>query len=294
MSVPFGQEAILKYWGKADPAYPHEQKWHPLAYHSLDVAAVATSWWNASPAIQRTFLTAFNCTQLQQSQLRAWVLFFTALHDLGKFDVRFQLKAPDALAAAWRPLGKEDHGVPPSEINKFDHGHAGMAWANQEYRIWLGHSDADRAVWEKWKPWLAAVTGHHGDFYEPTRICEPEADTSIIEHDRTARHAFVSVLADIFLTPEGLGFRDMPPLASLSAQSLLAGFCAVCDWIGSNTDVCAYQKPDAALTDYLKARIAKIQTDDVLRRFGLFATAGEYKNVNALLKPEESPRGVQV
>lgn len=291
MSEP---ESYYRYWGKADPAYPLEQKWHPLAYHCLDVAAVAASWWDASPTIQRTFLAAFGCTPLQQNQLRAWILFFTALHDLGKFDVRFQLKAPNALAAAWRPLGKEDHGLSVNDITRFDHGWAGIAWANQEYQSWLGLSDVNREIWERWKPWLAAVTGHHGDFYEPTKICEPEADTSIIGQDRAVRQAFVSALADIFLTPEELGFQNLPPFTSPSAQSLLAGFCAVCDWIGSNTDVFVYQKPDTALADYFATSVEKIQAGDVLHRFGLLAKARGYKGVSALLKPEESPRGVQV
>lgn len=30
----------FQYWGKADPNYPGELKWHLLVYHSLDVAAV--------------------------------------------------------------------------------------------------------------------------------------------------------------------------------------------------------------------------------------------------------------
>ncbi len=43
-------------------------------------------------------------------RLRGWVLFFVALHDLGKIDIRFQLKAPDTLAVVWRPLKKgRDH-----------------------------------------------------------------------------------------------------------------------------------------------------------------------------------------
>lgn len=91
---------IFDYWGKADPNYPGEQKWHPLVYHSLDVAAVAASWWDADLVIQRVFLAAFGCSQIQKNKLRAWIIFFTALHDLGKFDVRFQLKAPNVLAAA--------------------------------------------------------------------------------------------------------------------------------------------------------------------------------------------------
>ncbi len=52
------EDTIFNYWGKADDKYPAEPKWHPLAYHCLDVAAVAASWWDASPTIQRTFLAA--------------------------------------------------------------------------------------------------------------------------------------------------------------------------------------------------------------------------------------------
>ncbi len=35
------QEALFRYWGKADPAYAGDPKWHPLAYHRLNVAAAA-------------------------------------------------------------------------------------------------------------------------------------------------------------------------------------------------------------------------------------------------------------
>ena len=35
-------QTYFAYWGKADPNYPGEPKWHPLAYHSLDMTGVAT------------------------------------------------------------------------------------------------------------------------------------------------------------------------------------------------------------------------------------------------------------
>lgn len=88
------QDHYFQFWGKADEKYVGSQTWHPLAYHSLDVAAVASSWWMACSPLQRNFLAAFACETSQAEQLRAWVLFFVALHDLGKFDLRFQLKAP--------------------------------------------------------------------------------------------------------------------------------------------------------------------------------------------------------
>jgi hypothetical protein len=40
MSKP---EGYFRYWGKADPDYPGEPKWHPLIYHCLDVMTVTVN-----------------------------------------------------------------------------------------------------------------------------------------------------------------------------------------------------------------------------------------------------------
>lgn len=290
--------SIFRYWGKADPNYQGGSIWHPLVYHSLDVAAVAAAWWNESPVIRRTFLTAFNWPEQQIGQLRAWTLFFIALHDVGKFDIRFQLKALEAIAAAWPEFDPESHGLSAKDITGFDHGWAGIAWANQEYRQWVGQGDTNRETWDALMPWMAGVTGHHGDFHLPSHIYPAEADVIIINHDRAARHAFVNELANLFLIPVGLGLQDIPPGCSSSAQAWLAGFCSVCDWIGSNTDAFPYRclKTAATLPDYFNSRVEEIKSAGWLHRFGLLAQAGAYGGVNALLKQDagELPRGVQV
>ncbi len=287
------QADYFHYWGKADEKYVGETTWHPLVYHSLDVAAVALAWWEASPTVRRTFAAAFNCSDSQH--LRAWVAFFVAQHDLGKFDVRFQLKAPDALEAAWRPLRPRDHGLSKKNVAEFDHGWAGMALANQEYEQWVKRDDLEREIWEHWQPWLAAVTGHHGDFYTPSMPgLKLDTDEAIIDHDQNARSEFVSELSDLFLKPAGLSLQDLPPACSPSAQYWLAGFCAACDWMGSNTEVFDYQIPNVTLTAYLEARKTKIQKENRLYRFGLLGEARAYKGLNALLKTNESPRGIQV
>lgn len=78
----------FRYWGKSDPDYPEAPKWHPLVYHSLDAAAVASAFWASSPAIRRAFKTAFAINS--EEVLRAWILFFIALHDIGKFQPCFR------------------------------------------------------------------------------------------------------------------------------------------------------------------------------------------------------------
>lgn len=287
-------EFIDNYWGKADPNYPDTQKWHPLAYHMLDVAAVAAVWWDADPALRGRFLAAFPGEP--EYCLRAWVLFFVALHDLGKADIRFQLKAPDALAAAWRVVTQgDDHEIPAQEISAFDHGHAGIAWAALEYRSWLITSDSELAIWSRWGNWLAAVTGHHGDYPSPRYegLQGIEADPALIDHDRAARHALVAAFESLFLQPAGLSLQTLPPPYSLPARALLAGFCASCDWLGSNTDEFAYRAPDAALPDYLCERLAHIGSSRMLERYGLLAAAQSYAGLPALLAHTESPRGIQ-
>lgn len=290
----FKHAYILRYWGKADEKYVGSQTWHPLAYHSLDVAAVAAAWWDASPSLQRNFLTAFACATPQSQQLRAWMQFFVALHDLGKFDLRFQLKALDAIAMAWRPFEKSDHGISLKDVKEFDHGHAGIAWAKREYPSWIGQPDSEPILRQTWQPWFAAVTGHHGDFLDsamPGLVLD--TDDTLIEHDRSARHAFVEVLASLFLEPAGLSLQDLPPPCSTHARTLLAGFCAVCDWVGSNTEVFNYRAPDSSLADYLDTRVAQIQSIGLLAHFGLLASTSAYAGVEALLNSDESPRGIQ-
>jgi len=282
------------YWGKARNTYGEGELFHLLPCHCLDVAAVAFAWWDANTAIRRAFLSSFNYPEPNQNQLRAWVTFFVALHDLGKFDLRFQLKAPEALAAAWRQFGEDDHGVAPRDVTGFDHGWAGIAWANQEYRQWLDVKDVGREIWDSWQPWLAAVTGHHGDFYDPTEIKAPDADDWLIEHDRDARRAWVQSLSEIFLAPVGLTLRDLPPAVPPGVKFWLAGFCSVCDWIGSN-EVFVYQTvASVELDNYRKERIKQIQRDNLLHRFGLSAQANDYAGLASLLRAGESPRGVQV
>lgn len=192
----------FRYWGKADPNYPKVPKWHPLMYHCLDVAAVARAWWDASPVIQRSFLAAFEQPDSAGNRLRAWVLFLVALHDLGKFDVRFQLKAEHALRLAWAELNFKD--VDPSLALGFDHGHSGYSWAMREYPDWVG-TQGDLDSKDEWRFLVAAVTGHHGDLPQGADVLTQYAEDRVMAHDRNARRAAVSEFAALFLAPEAAG-----------------------------------------------------------------------------------------
>jgi CRISPR-associated endonuclease/helicase Cas3 len=289
----------FRYWGKADPKYEGEPKWHPLVYHSLDVAAVAAVWWDASPVIRRAFLDAFDCAKTDVEGLQAWVLFFIALHDIGKCDARFQVKALEALQQAWPHLGSALTAGEPVidawQASKFDHGHWGYAWAIRECPSWASAEDW-YAVQDPWRPWLVAVTGHHGEFTQGGDAEAEYAEEWVMGHDKESRQDIAHAFAALFLTLPGFSLEKPPPECGRSTQTLLAGFCSVCDWVGSNTEVTPYAALDPArsLSSYFNERKKKIREGDWLTGFGLVKAAGGYGGLRALLMSNESPRGVQV
>ena len=280
--------SFWRYWGKARPVEGSKAQFHLLPYHCLDVVAVAACWWDSTASIRRAFVHAFG---LPEQRVRAWVLFFVALHDLGKLDVRFQLKAPDVLRGLQPDVNHED----VEHESRFDHGAAGLKWAANEYRDWLACLDDDRSVFDAWRPWLQAVTGHHGEWSTATRMAI-DAEPYIADHDRDARSDFVAEMARLFLEPARLTLTSIPPPCGSAAQHLLAGFCAACDWLGSNTDICPYEIAPAvpATRKYFEDRTSDIQTERWLSRMGLVHGVEPYEGLASLLKRDESPRGVQV
>lgn len=48
---PIATNFVTQYWGKAPEGAQGEVSWHPLAYHSLDVAAVGQALFAARPAL---------------------------------------------------------------------------------------------------------------------------------------------------------------------------------------------------------------------------------------------------
>ncbi|MGR6034460.1 MAG: CRISPR-associated helicase/endonuclease Cas3 [Candidatus Nitrosoglobus sp.] len=226
---------LKNYWGKAQGnADNGENSCHPFAYHSLDVAAVASVWLTNSRFLKR----AFGCVDGDVAQcFRAWILFFISLHDLGKLDLRFQAKAPEAIRVlgTYNPYPESLWLRIPTQ--NYRHGPEGFRWGMTELPDYIGFDQNDENTWyeyaEVWRPWLSAVTGHHGIL--PEAVDKPNVANipkEIREVDHSARREWVKSLEELFLYPAGLSLRDSPPAVS----PLLAGFCAVCDWLGSNSD----------------------------------------------------------
>lgn len=274
------QEPLLRYWGKAQA----ELAYHPFVYHSLDVMVVADEWLAASAVLRHRLLGASDSVRY-----RAWVGFFIALHDLGKLDVRFQAKAPKTLAT----LGIYPPGSWDRVITRFHHGIEGYRLASQELGDWLGLDDEDDIddAWDAWQAWMGAVAGHHGEI--PSYCDDQDSSISSVppplrRTDRTIRQVWVHALAKLFLYPAGLSLQEPPP----PVPSMLAGFCAVCDWLGSNADdgYFPYTPPDQSLEDYLASRRPVAQR--ILQDAGLLRGCLPIGGMGVVF-PERQPRQVQ-
>jgi len=279
----------FRYWGKAKTDDESGPAFHLLPFHCLDVAAVGYTWWCKSGTVRNRFTTL---SGQSEAETYAWVMFFIALHDLGKFDVRFQLKASDIARELWPGFSNAD----ASQSAGYWHGNYSSFWLFHDLAPRFGWDDdfGDEELWDAWRPWIFAVAGHHGVI--PTfndGIRKRYADEQVIKHDRDARLRFVAAMEALFLHPAGLSLEHKPPVCD---QNFLAGFCSVCDWLGSAEANGAgemrfsYRCDNVELKEYFLSRLPI--AEHVLDESGLLGTVKSAGGMAALF-PDKTPRQIQ-
>ena len=253
----------LRFWGKAGGFLGSEPMWHPVAYHSLDVAAVADALFEAHP---RRLETLAGLLQTDFDNARRFVVCLVALHDVGKFSKRFQAKAPEAwLKSVQSVLG--DH-VPPA-TSHYGHDADGYAlrdtlalkslllpatasWCNGEVNV----------VW-------AAITGHHG---RPRNDHFNSVATNSGLSPRKCQAAAAAFASDVRALFHPLAELPEPAKSSLETLSrLICGLTVVSDWIGSNRDWFPYRPPDQSLAEYWD--YARGKARDAIQKAGVLRSA---------------------
>ncbi len=223
---------------------PSFARFHQLAYHSLDVAAVGKLILE-----QNLFATDTAIAQLTDDKA-AFIDFFThmlALHDIGKFATAFQsLRKFDC-----------DALVPVDESYSYSIRHDSLG-----YVLWL-HELKDgfvetysrqqkRAVARNLKAFIALVTGHHGKPPELTDGSLPVEPTRFFSsHDITAAQQFLH--DSQFLQPGPLPaflFDSDNKTLIATLSWLFAGVTILADWMGSDQAVFKYQSSATALNEY--------------------------------------------
>lgn len=296
---------ILRYWGKARKLKDTEGvEYHLLPFHSLDVVSVAAYWWDHSPGLRRLF-----CIHQDRSEreIRAWVLFFVALHDLGKFEIRFQCKS----SQVWLFLNPEDKQSRLPSINdckSYDHGASGLYWFIKDHQPESSEDDdgfsepaTETQLYQDWLPWVEAVFGHHGTIKQKKSVTQRDDVYSLLfslrhhaDRDKQARLAWLDIAAELFLAPVGLSLQDTPPDCSV----LMAGFCSIADWLGSRSTEDTFNYRAAAVSDVaeLRAYFEQRYQEDAMRvvtHSGLIGQVKQGASVQALLDSGYQPRQVQ-
>lgn len=285
------------YWGK----FSDNGRYHLLPYHCLDVAAVVATWWGSSSTVRRSYRSGRSCTE---EQFRGWLLFFTALHDYGKFDLRFQRKVPSVWGRLF-PLSEQEGALPsPVQINSYQHGEGGLYWFKNDYCArWQTETNNDKLFrdesepehWQDWKPWIEAVTGHHGCVKQVEYVADAPLSVMVDRHfsvfDKGSRIEWLTALEKLFLRPVGLSLDDFP---QPPPSTMLAGLCSVADWLGSRCDelLFPFQESPGSLDDYF-ARKLNNDAPAVFEASGINRTAKAYGGVAELLKSSDSPRPLQ-
>ena len=273
---------MYRFWGKASDA----DDVHLLVYHGLDVAAVGVEYLRAQPQVLDLFGRLLRTTPVQTVPLLS---AFLAMHDVGKFSRRFQVKAP----AACRLLGQEWGG--PVAIAH--HTAIGRFWWKRQAREWVRTilplfrdqqqigADFEYMV----DPLAEAVLGHHGRPAQLPQVgasafyAAPRLTDYVGSEEADAFRAYLSQIAAI-LMPESLELECEDHLANEweTASWWVAGLAVLADWIGSNTtwfEPCAQAMP---LARYW-AEVAVPAAQRACRETGITAHA---------LLPECGPRGL--
>lgn len=225
---------ITGYWGKAHPETENGPRWHPLAYHCLDVAAVADAILARWP---RRLQHMASLVESDPETLRPLLILLIAMHDVGKLSPDFQAKSEHG------PRGKAKKPAPPG----VRHDAIGFNLAQSKDRAELAHVVGSYFIPSKrpnaaLPPLWAAVMGHHGAPATGAAPC-------------TFGSAEIRDLAELAKASAAL-FPPVGEPLSLRAKHAnrlswaLAGLTNISDWIGSNQEWFRYTEPKLALADY--------------------------------------------
>ena len=237
----------FEYWGKARPADAEAAAYHPLPWHSLDVAAVGIEVLERLPALTALFTARLG---LDEAGLKQWIGFWLALHDLGKFAESFQGQCPDVFNAL---RGRTPNPAKPYSMR---HDSLGMLFWKDVLRgqvideRWFGDPSEDLA--DGLDYWVRACTGHHG---QPPTEGDHWGQHFDPQQDRDAALAFTQAMRQLFISAElSVAIADQEPHAFLAASTelswWLAGLAVLADWLGSNTSYFPYNDQVITLDEY--------------------------------------------
>ena len=227
---------VLHFWGKARPHFDYGPRWHPLAFHGLDVAAVGDVLLSRDRGLAQRLSDLLG---VPPEPARLLLRRLLCLHDIGKFAKRFQAKEPRLY-----PNCFDDDPASLSAV--YDHGAGGMRLFDADPGLFRLPGTSSSATW---RPLVSAVMGHHGAPPEPgfaggMATLRTEFGTAGIE----AAREFARRIEVLFPAAGDLLVLERRRVAP--ASYAVAGFAVLADWIGSSQDWFPYRPPSSDLEAY--------------------------------------------
>ena len=267
--VNFENESMFQYWGKAERNDSSGGLWHPLVYHSLDVAAVG------KVLLERDVRLRGNMTRLLCMPEEIWIpwfCFFLTIHDLGKFSRTFQNLRPDILPHCRGEASNQPYAIHHSSLGFIFWEHQILNLAEKE--SWFGSrsevidlSDIDLAL----NLWVNASAGHHGEPPSVSYQGGPVRPTTYFSQKDMAAAETFTRWAHHFFNPRPFDFPGgVDPYYDQwkKASWMLAGLAVLCDWLGSNKNYFRFCGEQMPLENYFGEK-AFMAASNILKDTGL-------------------------
>lgn len=286
-------EPYFLYWGKAKKDESESADYHLLPYHCLDVAAVGSILLRHDQLLLSKFTDAL---QLPEEIVHDLILWFLAMHDVGKFSIRFQHLKPKILLKLQGKTGTGPYSVRHDDMALILVEKDLLLRSHE--RNWFKFEDSGffKDWKDLWRPWFHAVSGHHG--VPPRRGTTDIIFEKLFDpEDRAAAMAFGEACSTFFfgeLSTETMPSFSDELLDSFTRTSwLMAGLVVLSDWLGSNTDYFPECSENMPLDEYWN-QYALPRAEKALKESGMMpSTISQKTGMDALFPDLTSPTGLQ-
>ncbi|MFC1752873.1 CRISPR-associated helicase Cas3' [Thermoproteota archaeon] len=289
--------SLYKYWGKYEK---ETNAYHPLVYHSLDVAAVGQYL-----LFQKPSLLCFFSNKLGFSPefLKSFFPFLLSLHDIGKFSAAFQYKIPSLVKSVYKELRKY---VPPNDLH---HTSLGYILLSEDFlkgniigeNLWKIETspfspDDSYYVDEVYYQFIKPIVGHHGkppDFSKEIIIKKYLEDQDIEIAMSFCRDCSQIFFKKMEMQNVLLSWKTLVEKVRVVSW-WIAGFAVLCDWLGSNSNYFKFTDNEIPLTEYWDT-IACCQAEKIVREINLTVpkTRAEFLDYTLLFPYINEPHCLQ-
>jgi len=269
-------ELMYQNWGKANNTDSQDgSSYHLLVYHCMDVAAVGHVLLQKDKHLLNRFT---EITSLSDETAANLITFYLAIHDIGKFSDRFQNLRPD--------IFKHLREYTCDKAYNIRHDTMGYhLWDSVWSPLWdknLLHLEQNASISQNnWqyilKPWVQAVTGHHG---KPPLLDDNgmtiHVQNLFTEENIVMAKSFVKEVAELFISDKSnqsvISYdEEMEDLFKRSSW-LLAGLAILSDWIGSNSEYFPLNSKPILLEDYWN-KIALPKAEEAITKAGVLPSS---------------------